>query len=158
MEGVLGQPCPKGEDNLGWVQLRQKSCLSQEMIEDFSVITHEGLITLAHSSRMGWTITSGTWNHLRETWGPTPETFIKIQVSCKSQEYVEESNRLTPTRHSLLTLRLTWDLERMYGLPAVGSPVFFPSASRTRSVGGGHRIQGRYMCGTPWMIKINKPQ
>ena len=50
------------------------------MIEDFSVITHEGLTTLAHSSRMGWTITSGTWNHLRETWGPTPETLSKIQL------------------------------------------------------------------------------
>ena len=43
MEGVLGQPCPKGEDNLGWVQLQQKSILCQDMIEDFSVIVHEGL-------------------------------------------------------------------------------------------------------------------
>ena len=67
IEGTLGQPCPKGENNLGWVQLQQKSLLWQELIEGFSVITHEGLTTLAHSSRMGWTITSGTWNHLRGT-------------------------------------------------------------------------------------------
>ena len=53
MEGVLGQPCPKGEDNLGWVQLQQKSLLWQEMIEDFSVITHEGLTTRTHSGVSG---------------------------------------------------------------------------------------------------------
>ena len=100
------------------------------MIEDFSVITHEGLTTLAHSSRMGCTLTSGTWNHLLETWGPTPETLTKIQASCKSQEYLEESNKLTPTRHILLALRQTLDLERIHGLPAVAAPTFFPSASR----------------------------
>ena len=68
MEGAFDQSFPKGEDNLGWVQLRQKKLLCQEMIEVFSVVTHEGLTTVTHSSRMGWTITSGTWNHLRETW------------------------------------------------------------------------------------------
>ena len=98
MEGAVGQPCSKGEDDLEWVQIQQKSVLWKEMIEDFSVITHKGLTTLAHSSRMGWTITSGTWNHLRETWGPTPATLTKIQDSCKSQEYLEDSNRFTPTR------------------------------------------------------------
>jgi hypothetical protein len=39
MEGDLDQPCPKGEDNLGWVQLQQKSLPWKEMIEDFSGIT-----------------------------------------------------------------------------------------------------------------------
>ena len=100
------------------------------MIENFSVITHEGLTTLAHSSRMGWTITSGTWNHLREKWGPTPETLSRIQTSCKAQEHLEESNKLTPSRHILLTLRQIWDLERIHGLPAVTAPAFFPSTSR----------------------------
>ena len=33
MEGVLGQPCPKGEKTLGWVQLQQKSLLWQEIID-----------------------------------------------------------------------------------------------------------------------------
>ena len=78
LEGDLGHSCPKGEDDLGWVQLQQKSLMCQEMIESFSVITHEGLTTLVHSSRMGWTITSGTWNHLREKWGP------KLQRLCSS--------------------------------------------------------------------------
>ena len=26
-EGILSQPCPKGEDDLGWIQLQQKSLL-----------------------------------------------------------------------------------------------------------------------------------
>jgi hypothetical protein len=81
------------------------------MIEDFSVITHEGLTTLAHSSRMVWTITSGTWNHL--SWVPTPATLTKIQASCKSQECLEESNNLTPTRQVLLTLKQTCLLLRI---------------------------------------------
>ncbi len=130
LEGSLGHTCPKGEDDLGWVQLQQTSLMWQEMIESFSVITHEGLTTLAHSSRMGWTITSGIWSHLREKWGPTPETLLKIQASCKDQEHLEESNKLTPSRHILLALRQIWDLERMHGLPAVEAPAFFPSASR----------------------------
>ena len=46
-EGALSQPCPKGEDNLGWVQTQQKSLVWQEMIDNFSVITHEGLTTLS---------------------------------------------------------------------------------------------------------------
>ena len=70
------------------------------MIENFSVITHDGLTTLTHSSRMDWTITS---EH-DEKWGPTPETLLKIQASCKDQEHVEESNELTPSRHILLAL------------------------------------------------------
>ena len=69
-------------------------------------------------------------NHLRGTWGPTPETLTRIQASCKSQEYLEESNRLTATRQVLLALRQIWDLERIHGLPAVAAPAFFPSASR----------------------------
>ncbi len=75
-EGALDQPCPKGEDDLGWVQIQQKSLMWEEKIGDFSVITHEGLTTLAHSSKMGSTITSGTWNHLRETWVPSPTTLL----------------------------------------------------------------------------------
>ena len=26
-EGILSQPCPKGENDLGWIQLQQKSLL-----------------------------------------------------------------------------------------------------------------------------------
>ena len=124
------KPTPTDGQPLGWVQLQQKSLLWQEMIEIFSVITHEGLTTLVHSSRMGWTITSGTWNHLRDKWGPTPETLSRIQASCKTQEYLEESNKLTPSRHILLALRQIWDLERIHGLPAVTDPTFFPSTSK----------------------------
>jgi hypothetical protein len=54
----------------------------------------------------------------------------RIQASCKVQEYLEESIKLTPSRHILLALRQIWDLERIHGLPAVETPVFFPSASR----------------------------
>jgi hypothetical protein len=62
-----------------------------------SKVTHEGLTTIAHSSRMGWTIMSGTWNHLRKVWGPTPDTLAKIQTSCKSQERLGEAK--PPSRH-----------------------------------------------------------
>jgi hypothetical protein len=40
-EGALSQICPRGEDDLGWVQLQQKSLLWQEMIEGSLVVTHE---------------------------------------------------------------------------------------------------------------------
>ena len=91
-EGSLSQVCPKGEDDLGWVQLQQKSLLWQEMIEGSLVVTHEGLTTMAQSSRTGWTIMSGTWNHLRKVCGPTQDTLVRIQASCKDEESLEEAN------------------------------------------------------------------
>jgi hypothetical protein len=36
------------------------------------------------------------WNHLRKVWGPTPDTLTKIQVSCKTQENLEEANDSLP--------------------------------------------------------------
>ena len=136
MEGALDQPCPTGENNLGWVQLQQKSLLCQEMVEGSSVITHQGLTTVAHSSRMGWTIMSGTWNHLREVWGPTPDTLINIHASCRSQEGLEEANRFTLTRQLLLKIKRTWQLDRIHGLPAVAAPAFFPHPPKTTRAGG----------------------
>jgi hypothetical protein len=128
-EGALRQTCPKGENDLGWVQLQQKSLLWQEMIEGSLVFTHEGLTTMAQSSRTGWTIMSGTWNHLRKVWGPTPDTLARIQASCKDQERLEEANVFSPTRHLLLTLKRLWHIDRVHDLPAVAAPDFFPSAS-----------------------------
>ncbi len=52
-EGALSQVCPEGEDDRGWVQLQQKSFLWQEMVEGYLVVTHEGLTTMAQSSRTG---------------------------------------------------------------------------------------------------------
>jgi hypothetical protein len=46
-ERALSQICAKGENDLGWVQLQQKSLLWQEMIEGSLVVTHEGLTTMA---------------------------------------------------------------------------------------------------------------
>ncbi len=118
-EETLGQPCPKGEDylsKLGWVQLQQKSLLFQEKIEGSSVIFHEGLTTMTHSSRMGWTIMSGTWNHLRKVWGPTLDKLTRIQVSYKSQESLEVVNSFTPTRHLLLVIKRTWQLDRVHSV------------------------------------------
>ena len=100
------------------------------MIEGSLVVTHEGLTTMAQSSRTGWTVMSGTWNHLRKVWGPTPDTLAKIQASCKDQERLEEANVFSPTRHLLLTLKRLWQLERVHGLPAVAAPAFFPSPSQ----------------------------
>jgi hypothetical protein len=101
-EGALNQVCPRGEDDLGWVQLQQKSLLWQERIEGSLVVTHEGLTTMVQSSR----------------------------TSCKDQENLEEANVFSPTRHLLLTLKRLWELDRVHGLPAVAAPAFFPSASR----------------------------
>ena len=94
------------------------------------VTTHEGLSTMAHSSRTGWTIMSGTWNHLRKVWGPTPDTLAKIQASCKTQESLEEANVFSPTRHLLLAIKRLWHIDRVHGLPTVAAPSFFPSASK----------------------------
>jgi hypothetical protein len=123
-EGALSQICPRGEDDLGWVQLQQKSLLWQEMIEGSLVVTHEGLTTMAQSSRTGWTIMNGTWNHLRKVWGPTQDTLARIQDSCKDQESLEEANVFSPTRHLLLTLKWLCQLDRVHGLPAVSAPAF----------------------------------
>ncbi len=105
-EGFLSQTCPKGENDLGWVQLQQKSFLWQEKIEGSLVLTYEGLTTMVQSSRTGWTIMRGTWNHLRKVWGPTPDTLAKIQDSCKTQKNLEEANVCSPTRHLLVIKRL----------------------------------------------------
>jgi len=55
-------------------------------------ITHSGIIHyyargLDHpaSPHRGWTITSGTWNALGETWGLASETLEKIYDSCITQ-------------------------------------------------------------------------
>jgi hypothetical protein len=58
-EGILSQPCPKWDIDLGWVQLQQKSLQCREKIEGPSVVTHEDLTSMTHSSRMGWTMMSG---------------------------------------------------------------------------------------------------
>jgi hypothetical protein len=129
-EGILSHPCPKGENDLGWVQLQQKSLLWQEKIEGSLVVTHEGLTTMAHSSRTGWTIMRGTWNHLRKVCGPTPDTLARIQSSCAAQESLEESNVFSPTRHLLLDIERLWQIDRVHGLPAVAAPAFFPSTSK----------------------------
>jgi hypothetical protein len=100
------------------------------MIEGSLVVTDEGLTTMAQSPRTGWTVMSGTWNHLRRVWCPTQDTLVRIQDSCKDQESLEETNVFSPTRHLLLTLKRLWQLDRVQGLPAVSAPAFFPSASR----------------------------
>ncbi len=79
-EGVLTGPCPLDASDLGWVQIQRKSLLWEEKIEGFLIITSEGLTTLAHP-QLGWTITSGMWNTLRTTWGPTMTTLSRIHES-----------------------------------------------------------------------------
>ena len=59
-EGSLNSFCPKDDSGLGWVQIQRKSLFWEEKIDGFSIITHEGLTTLAHP-QIGWTITSGMW-------------------------------------------------------------------------------------------------
>jgi hypothetical protein len=81
-------------------------------------------------TRTGWTIMSGTWNHLRKVWGPTPDTLARIQASCAAQESLEESNVFSPTRHLLLAIKRLWQIDRVHGPPAVTAPAFFPSVSK----------------------------
>ncbi len=103
-EGALIRPCPRDDSGLGWVQIQRKSLLWEEKIEGFSIITSEGLTTLAHP-QLGWTITSGMWNTLRTTWGPTMATLTRIHESCKPQSLLESADVLTPTRHILQAIR-----------------------------------------------------
>jgi hypothetical protein len=127
-EGVLTGP-PRDDSGLGWVQIQRKSLLWEEKIEGFSIITSEGLTTLAHPE-LGWTITSGMWNTLRTTWGPTMTTLTRIHESCKTQSLLESVDVFTPTRHILQAIRRTWMVDRVHDLPAVATPSFFPSDSR----------------------------
>ena len=99
-EDSLKEPLPESDNGLGWVQIQQKSLRCQENIHDSTIITHEGLTTLDHPNR-GWTITSGTWDVLRTTWGLRSETQQRIYDSCKTQRQLETVNIFTPTRHIL---------------------------------------------------------
>jgi hypothetical protein len=76
-EDSLKESLPTSDNGLGWVQIQKKSLRWEEHIQVSTIITHEGLTTLAHSNR-GWTIASGTWNALwnalRAKWGLTSET------------------------------------------------------------------------------------
>jgi hypothetical protein len=103
-EGSLKEPLPTSDNGLGWVQIQQKSPRWEEHIQGSTIITHEGLTTLAHPDR-GWTIASGTWNALRAKWGLTSETLQKIYDSCESQRQLETANIFTPTRHILETIK-----------------------------------------------------
>jgi hypothetical protein len=74
---------------------------------------------------------SGTLNHLRKVWGPTPDTLAKIQVSCKTQESLEEANVFSPrVRHLLLVIKRLWKIDKVHDLPEVAVPSFFPSDSK----------------------------
>ncbi len=90
------------------VQIQRKSLLWEEKIEGFSIITSEGLTTLAHP-QLGWTITSGMWNTLRTTWGPTMATLMRIHESYKTQSLLESADVLTPTTHILQAIRTYMD-------------------------------------------------
>ena len=84
-EDSLNGPCPRDESDLGWVQIERKSLLWEEKIEGFSIVTHEGLTTLANP-QIGWTITSGMWNILRTLWDLNMETLVRIMSTpCFSQ-------------------------------------------------------------------------
>jgi hypothetical protein len=99
----------------------------------FSIITSEGLTTLVHP-QLEWTITSGMWNTLRTTWGPTMVTLMRIHESCKTQSLLESTDVLTPTRHILQAIRRIWMVDRVHGLPAVTDPSFFPLSSRNEDI------------------------
>ena len=139
-EGILSQACPKGENDLGWVQLQQKSLLWQEKIEGSLVVTHEGLTTMAQSSRTGWTIMSGTWNHLRKVWGPTPDTLAKIQASCKLKKVWKKQTFSHPRDTSF------WS-SNDYG-KSIGCMTYqrwrrqpsFPQSLKEMNAGGEHKI------------------
>jgi hypothetical protein len=105
-EGALTGPCPRDDGVLGWVQIQRKSLMWEEKIEGFSIITSEGLTTLAHP-QLGWTVTNGMWNTLRTTWGPTMDTLTRIHESCKTQSLLESADVFTPTRHILQAIRRT---------------------------------------------------
>jgi hypothetical protein len=129
----LKEPLPTSDNGLGWVQIQQKSLRWEEHIQDSTIITHEGLTTLAHPNR-GWTITSGTWNTLRAKWGLTSETLQKIYDSCKIQRQLETANIFTPTRHILQTIKRVCKVEGIHGLPSVTAPTFFPKASKNKDI------------------------
>jgi hypothetical protein len=117
---------------LGRVEIQQKSWLRQEKIEGSSVITHEGLTTMTHS------------------------TLKKIQVLCKSQGSLEEANLFTPTRHLLLVIKQAWQLDRIHGLRAVTAQASSPQIPRGTNVGGEHGTRTRYIYGTPWRTRIDE--
>ncbi len=132
-EGALTGPCPRDDSGLGWVQIQRKSLMWVEKIEGLSIITSEGLTTLVHP-QLGWTITSGMWNTLRTTWGPTMDTLTRSYESCKTQSLLESVDVFTPTRHILQAIRSTWLVDGVHGLPAVVAPSFFPSTSRKEDI------------------------
>ena len=121
---------PEGRERFGVGSIPTEIDAMSRKDRGILVVTHEGLTTMTQSSRTGWTIMSGTWNHLRQVWGPTPNTLAKIQVSCKTQESLEEANVFSPTRHLLLAIKRLWQIDRVHDLPAVAVPVFFPSVSK----------------------------
>ena len=129
MEGSLWKTCPKNANGLGWVQIHQKSLHWEEIIKGSSVITHEDRTTLAHP-KVGWTIMSGTWNTLRTSWGKNLDTITRIHESITTQDSLECTGILTPTRHILDTIKQMWQLKGIHGLPAVATPAFFQSDSR----------------------------
>ena len=130
---LLRDPALGDDSGLGWVQIHRKSSLWEEKIEGFSIVTSEGLTTLAHP-QLGWTITSGMWNILRTMWGPTMTTLTRIYESCRTQSLLERVDVFTTTRHILQAIRRTWKVDSVHGLPAVVTPSFFPSAFRNDDI------------------------
>jgi hypothetical protein len=132
-EDSLKESLPTSDNGLGWVQIQQKSLRWEENIQGSTIITHEGLTTLAHPTQ-GWTIAGGTWNALRAKWGLTSETLQRIYESCTSQRQLETANVFTPTRHILQTIKRVWQVEGLHGLPAIAAPTFFPKASKNKDI------------------------
>jgi hypothetical protein len=66
-----------------------------------------------------------SWNSLRETWGLTSETLLKIYDSCITQRQLEKTHIFTPTRHILPVIKRIWNIARTHsGLPAVAKTTF----------------------------------
>ncbi len=97
---------PPGRTIWGGSNSNKNSCYDKKDREGSLVATHEGLTTMAHSSRTGWTI------------------------MIKTQESLEEANVFSPTRHLLLDIKRLWQIDRVHGLPVVVVSAFFPSASK----------------------------
>jgi len=128
----LDEEIPRHGSNTGYVSVTAKSIRWQTK-QNSSIFTLQGLTTCFDINH-GWTIMSGTWNHLRQRKGGTEEdlmSFIKKEVEYQGK--IEATGYCSPTWRLQRALRGLLNGTCLLGESAVTAPPFFDGASRGAS-------------------------
>ena len=125
----LDEEIPVHDSKTGYVSVTAKSIRWQTR-RSSSIFTFQGLTTCSDVN-YGWTIMSGTWNHLRQRNCGTEEEVMRfIKKEVEYQGKIEAAGYCSPTWRLQRALRDLLNATYLQGESAVTAPPFFDGAGR----------------------------